>query len=58
MSVPTLSVFSGKDCVLVGQVNGVPASTLVDTGAAITMLSKCMWDQAKEDGAQLDSNSG
>ena len=35
---------------LAGQVNGVPASILVDTGAAITVLSKRMWDRAKEDG--------
>ena len=58
VSVPTLSVFSGKDCVLVGQINGVPASILVDTGAAITVLSKCTWDRVKEEGAQLGSISG
>ena len=58
VSVPTLSVFSGKDCVLAGQINGLPASILVDTGAAITVLSKCMWDRAKGDGAQIDSISG
>ena len=54
MNVPTLSVLSGKDCVVAGQIHGAPASILVDTGAAITMLYKCMWDHAKEDGAQLD----
>ena len=58
VSVPTLSVLSGKDCVLAGQVNGVPASILVDTGAAITVLSKHMWDRAKEDGTQLESVAG
>ena len=54
-SVPTLSVFSGKDRVLVGQINVVGASILIDTSAVITVLSKCMWDQAKDEGAQLDS---
>ena len=58
VSVPTLSVFFGKDCVLVGQINGVPASILVDTGAAITVLNKCRWDRTKEEEAQLDSISG
>ena len=57
VGVPTLSVFSGKDCLLAGQINGVPASILVDTGVAITVFSKCMWDHAKEEGAQLNGIS-
>ena len=36
-----------------GLVNGVSASILVDTGAATTVLSKGMWDRAKEKGMQL-----
>ena len=31
------------------------ASILVDTGAVATVLSKAMWDRAKEQGAQLQS---
>ena len=38
-----------------GFVNGVPASILVDTGAATTVLSKCMWDRAKGQRTQLQS---
>ena len=38
-----------------GRVNGVSASILVDTGAATTVLNKCMWDHAKEQGMQLQS---
>lgn len=36
-----------------GLVNGVPASILVDTGAATTILSKNMWDRAGGQGVQL-----
>ena len=46
---------AGRDCVLNGRVNGVSASILVDTGAVTTVLSKAMWDHAKEPGAQLQS---
>ena len=42
----TQSVCSGRDCVLKGRVNGVPANVLVDTGAVTTVLSKYMWDRA------------
>ena len=53
--IPTLSVCSGKDCMIKGLVNGVPANILVDTGAATTALSKCTWDNAREQGVQLQS---
>ena len=53
--VPTLSVCSGKDCMISGQVNGVSANILVDTGAATTVLSKDMWDRSLEQGAKLRS---
>ena len=53
--VPTLSVCSGKDCMISGQVNGVSANILVDTGAATTVLSKDMWDRSREQGAKLRS---
>ena len=55
MSVSILSVLSGKDCVLGGQINCLPASILIDTGVAIPLLSKCMRDHAEENGAGLDS---
>ena len=51
--VPTLSVCSGKGCMISGQVNGVSANILVDTGAATTVLSKDMWDRSREQGAKL-----
>ena len=40
---------------LKGQVNGVPANVLVDTGAVTTVLSKDMWDCAQDQGAQLQN---
>lgn len=53
VTIPTLSVCSGKDCVLGGLVNGVSANILVDTGAATTVLSKDMWERSKKQGATL-----
>ena len=53
--IPTLSVCSGKDCVVKGLVNGVPANILVDTRAATTVLSKCTWNNVREHGVQLQS---
>jgi len=38
--IPTLSVTSGKDCMLEGLVNGVPTSILIDTGAATSVLNR------------------
>lgn len=55
--IPTLSVCSGKDCTLKGLVNGAPANILVDTGAAVTVLSKSTWDCAKGLGTQLQSTA-
>ena len=45
-TIPTLSVTSGKDCVIEGLVNNVPVSILIDTGAA-TSVNKASWDWAK-----------
>ena len=36
-----------------GSVNSTPATILVDTGAATTVLSKSMWDRSKKQGTQL-----
>ena len=51
--IPTLSMCSGRDCMMNGLVNGVSANILVDTGAATTVLSRDMWDRSKERDAQL-----
>ena len=55
--IPTLSVCSGRDCMLKVLVNGVSANILVDTGAAVTVLSKGMWDRSKGPGAHLQSTA-
>ena len=52
--IPTLSVCSGKEK---GLVNGVYANILVDTGAAVTVLSKGMWDRSKGPGAHLQTTA-
>lgn len=36
-----------------GLVNSVPASILIDTGAATSVLNKELWDQAKGSGSDL-----
>jgi len=56
--IPTLSVTSGKDCVLEGLVNGVPTSILIDTGAATSVLNRDLWDKAKQDGSELGDAEG
>ena len=48
-TVPTFSIGSKKEFVLNGQINGVSASILVDTGAAAIMLSKDVWDLVNTD---------
>lgn len=45
-TIPTLSVTAGKDCVVEGLVNGVPTSILLDTGAAMSVLSKTTWEKS------------
>lgn len=56
--IPTLSVTSGKDCVLSGLVNDVPASVLIDTGAAMSVLNKALWDKAKGSRSELQGVQG
>lgn len=56
--IPTLAVTSGKDCVLDGLVNGVPASILVDTGAATSVLNKGLWDKSKGSRSGLKGTAG
>ena len=56
--IPTLSVTSGKDCVLEGLVNGVPTSILIDTGAATSVLNRDLWDKAKQGGSELGDAEG
>lgn len=56
--IPTLSVTSGKDCVLEVLVNGVPTSILIDTGAATSVLNRDLWDKAKQDGSELGDAEG
>ena len=51
----TQSVCSGKDCVLKGRVNGVLTNVLVDTGVVTTVLSKDIWDCARDQGVQLQN---
>ena len=46
-TIPTLSVTSGKDCVIESLVNNVPVSILIDMGAATSVLNKASWDRAK-----------
>ena len=53
--IPKLSVCSGKDCVVKGLVNGISANILVDAEAATAVLSKCTWDNAREQGVKLQS---
>jgi len=38
--IPTFSISSESEYLLSGSVNGIPASILVDTGAAMTVLAK------------------
>lgn len=38
-----------------GRINGVHASFVVDTGAAITLLDKILWDKVNTTGQQLSS---
>ena len=52
--IPTLSLCSGKDCMLKGLVNGVSDNILVDT---VTVLSKGMWDHSKGPGAHLQTTA-
>ena len=56
--IPTLSVTTGKDCVVDGLVNGVSASVLVDTGAALSVLNKAMWDKTGGKGSDLKGAAG
>lgn len=56
--IPTLSVTSGKDCVVEGLVNDVPVSILIDTGAATSVLNKVVWGKARGDNAQLKGVPG
>ena len=54
-TIPTFSISSESEYLLSGSVNGIPASILVDTGAATTVLAKEVWDVlvAKTPEAQL-----
>ena len=55
--IPVLSTFQRRktsaDCVLEVQVNGVPASCLVNTGAVSTILSRRVWDKLSTERTQL-----
>ena len=44
-TITAVTITSEADCMLKGCVNGVPASILVDTGAAATILAKELWDR-------------
>lgn len=59
-TIPTFSISSESEYLLSGSVNGIPASILVDTGAATTVLAKEVWDVlvAKTPEAQLESAAG
>lgn len=57
-NVPTFSVSYDTNYVLKGLVNGVPANILADTGAAVTVMSKEMWDKAKASDEQLKETIG
>ena len=56
--IPTISVTTGKDCVIDGLVNGVSASVLIDTGAALSILNKAMWDKTGGKGSDLKRPAG
>ena len=53
-AVPTFSIGSKKEFVLNGQINEINVRILVDTGAAVTVLSQKVWDEIKMGGAQLE----
>ena len=57
VTIPTLSMCTGKDCTLKGRINGASANILVDTGAAATVLSKSMWDRVGEPGVRLQNSA-
>lgn len=59
-TIPTFSISSESEYLLSGSVNGIPASILVDTGAATTVLAKEVWDVlvAKTPEVQLESAAG
>ena len=44
-SITVVNVPLDSDCILEGQVNGVNAGILIDTGAAATILSRKLWDK-------------
>lgn len=48
-----IPVLYDSNYVLEELVNGIPASILADTGAAVTMLSKDIWDRARASDEQL-----
>jgi len=55
-TVPALSVCSTADYHLHGAVNEVAAKFLVDTGAAVSLLNKSVWDKISRDGGlQLET---
>ena len=57
-NVPTLSVSYDSNYLLEGRVNGVPASILADTGAAVTVMSKEFWDKAKGSSDHMQESVG
>lgn len=57
-SIPAFSISCDSNYVLEGFVNGVPASILADTGAAVTVLSKEFWDKAKPSDDRLRVSMG
>jgi len=59
-TIPTFSISSELEYLLSGSVSGIPASILVDTGAATTVLAKEVWDVlvVKTPEAPLESAAG
>ena len=57
-NMPTFSISHDSNYVLEGSVNGVPASILADTGAAVTVMSREFWDKSKTNEDQLREATG
>ena len=58
-TIPTFSVRSTTDYHLQGDINGISAKFLVDTGAATTLVSKDVWDKvATENEIELNQIPG
>ena len=57
-ALPFFSVLPATTYHVAGTVNSTPASFIVDMGAAVTHISREMWEKAKTPRAELEPRAG